>query len=393
MTKYFFKRDNNKKIRIVKLNLIENNSESYTISGETGIFNGKLIPRPAITITKGKVKRTVKEQAELQFNSIVLSYLDKGYKTSDILNIININDSKEIESKVPNDNTDQNGIKKPMLCKVYDINDSKNKDVTSWYLSAKHDGLRCFLYYKDGVVKTASRGGQHYDVAATYICQDPYINKLFKSNPNLILDGELYKHDPNWNLQRISGLGRLETLHEDHKQLQFYCYDIVDETKIFSERYNTLMDISRNCPSNSKLIIVSHTIVKTHNEIMKLHDNFVLQGYEGAVIRDGSKEYKCGARDRRMQKIKLFSDDEFEITGITEGLREEDFVFNLKTKEGYTFEAKPIGSREVKKKYREMLNSLIGTMGTVKFFGYTNTSEPVPNLPVFICPRIKKDIE
>ena len=47
---------------------------------------------------------------------------------------------------------------------------------------------------KDGQLRTASRGGQNYDVAATYILTDAYIKKLLTENPNMILDGELYHH-------------------------------------------------------------------------------------------------------------------------------------------------------------------------------------------------------
>ena len=64
---------------------------------------------------------------------------------------------------------------------------------------------------------------------------------------------------------------------------------------------------------------------------------------------DPNEKYKCGARDKRMLKVKMFQDDEFEITGMTDGLREEDFVFNMKTKDGYPFEAKPMGDRALKK--------------------------------------------
>ncbi len=47
---------------------------------------------------------------------------------------------------------------------------------------------------KDGEIRTASRGGSNYDVAATYIRNDEYIKKLLIDNPGLILDGELYRH-------------------------------------------------------------------------------------------------------------------------------------------------------------------------------------------------------
>jgi len=80
-----------------------------------------------------------------------------------------------------------------MLCKVFDPDDIKNKNKT-WYISRKLDGVRCILYYKDGEVRTSSRGGQNYDVAATFIRLDPFINKLFEINPDLKLDGEIYRH-------------------------------------------------------------------------------------------------------------------------------------------------------------------------------------------------------
>ncbi len=53
------------------------------------------------------------------------------------------------------------------------------------------------IFVRDGELHTSSRGGGDYDIAATYILQDEYINKLFKDNPGLILDGELYSHNKN----------------------------------------------------------------------------------------------------------------------------------------------------------------------------------------------------
>ena len=94
---------------------------------------------------------------------------------------------------------------------------------------------------KDGELHTASRGGSDYDIAATHILQDTYIKDLFEKYPDLVLDGELYRH--GWNLQKISGLGRLETLHPDHSQLKFYCYDFVDEKKSFKERWEFLKSL------------------------------------------------------------------------------------------------------------------------------------------------------
>ena len=185
---------------------------------------------------------------------------------------------------------------------------------------------------------------------------------------------------------------RLETLNDKHKELKFYCYDIADESKSFKDRLKELTHIKEKCPIDSKLVIVEHTPVSGLDQIKALHNKAVSDGYEGLVVRDPEATYKYGARDNRMQKLKEFSDSEFLITGIEEGLREEDMCFTLKTKEGYLFKAKPIGTREDKKWYREHINDIVGKMGTVKYFGMTNTDKPVPNLPVFKSIRDNYDI-
>lgn len=355
----------------------------YKITRKSGLVGGKLTDQPELIIKEGKVKRTVKQQAELQYNSLIKKQLDKGYKNSSDFTDFQL--TQEYLAKVMPDNpTDQSGVNKPMLCKVFDFDDVKNDK--NWYISKKLDGNRAFLYYKDGEVKTSSRGGQNYDIAAKYIREDPFIISIFQNNPNLILDGEIYRH--GWPLNKISGLCRLEKTCELHKELSFYCYDIANEDMPFKARLALLKGFS---DKSDKLFIVDHTLVKKA-EIMQYHDTFINEGFEGAVVRDPEAKYKFGARDRRMQKIKIFSDGEFLIKGIVEGLRDEDMCFLMETKEGYEFKAKPVGERSLKDYYRANIDRIKGLYGTVKYFGYTNTDKPVPNLPVFKCVRTKEDM-
>lgn len=391
-----FKRDNTGKIRHVELYLDEfkdhNEDTFYSISGRTGLYLGKMVPRPLVTIDQGKVKRTIKEQAQLQYNSLINSYLDKGYKKSEDLNIIDITNSIEVESKVPKQNTDGKGNLKPMLALSIDNLPKSKLSILNnkWLASKKIDGVRALLFKKDGVIQTSSRGGKDYNIAAHYIINDPFVIHLFNLHPDYILDGEIYIHGKP--LSYISGLCRLETLDTRHKQLTFQCYDIVKEDLPFIQRKNILDSIEHDKPIDSKLEIVYHTEVQSKEQIIELHNKYVDDGYEGLVIRDPNEKYKCGARDKRMLKVKMFQDAEFEITGITEGLRDEDFVFNLKTKEGYPFEAKPMGDRALKQWYRENINNIIGKFATVKYFGYTTTDKPVPNLPVMKALRDKVDM-
>ena len=384
MKEILISRDSKSKLRVVEILCDwDSTTETYKLKRYTGQFNGKMIEQPVIEIVKGKAKRTISEQATLEFNSHVKKYLDKGYKKISDYGYDSLENFDE--NVVPKSNTDQKGLVKPMLCDQYDFNDSKLEKIT-WKASTKLDGLRTMLYYKDGVIYTSSRGGKDYNVAATYIREDQYLKTLFDKNPELILDGELYYH--GWNLQKISGLGRLETLHEDHKQLQFHCYDIVDENKTFKDRH----EILKTFEETEKFIVVKHVDVKGNDNINKLHDDYVAKGYEGLVLRDPSKTYKCGSRSNRMLKVKKFTDAEFEVIDLIEGLRDEDMCFLLTTKDGDKFKAKPIGDRQLKQWYRDNLKSLIGKMATVKYFGFTNTENPVPNLPVLKSFRLNADM-
>lgn len=385
MKEILISRDSKSKLRVVEILCDwDSTTETYKLKRYTGQFNGKMIEQPVIEIVKGKAKRTISEQATLEFNSHVKKYLDKGYKKISDYGYNSLENFNE--NVVPTSNTDQKGLVKPMLCDQYDFDDSKLEKIT-WKASTKLDGLRTMLYYKDGVIYTSSRGGKDYNVAATYIREDQYLKTLFDKNPELILDGELYYH--GWNLQKISGLGRLETLHEDHKQLQFHCYDIVDENKTFKDRH----EILKTFEETEKFIVVKHIDVKGNDNINKLHDDYIAKGYEGLVLRDPSKTYKCGSRSNRMLKVKKFTDAEFEVIDLIEGLRDEDMCFLLTTKDGNKFKAKPIGDRQLKQWYRDNLKSLIGKMATVKYFGFTNTENPVPNLPVLKSFRLNADME
>ena len=381
-------RDNKGKIRMVHIWTEETPQSTFIIHRESGLLDGKKVIAPDIEITKGKVKRTIEEQVSLEFNSNYKKYLDKGYKDTKDLEIENLT-VESADKVLEGTRTNQIGVPKPMLCKLLDKDNKKLTD-REWYGSYKHDGTRCILYKRDGEIHSASRGGGDYDIQTVYIRTDPYIVKLFNDNPDLMLDGEIYIHGKPLNF--ISRLVRKETLEEDHKLLNYHCYDIVDESKTFKERVKILNSFRQDCPKDSKLIIIEQRLIKGLDQIMKMHNEAVAAGYEGLVIKDPDKEYKCGARDNRALKIKEFQDAEFKILGIVEGLREEDMCFLMETEDGTQFKAKPIGDRALKQQYREDIDNIIGKMGTVKFFGWTTTEHPVPNLPSFRAIRDEKDL-
>lgn len=258
--------------------------------------------------------------------------------------------------------------------------------------------VRCLIYLKDGEIHTASRGSINYDLALFHIVTNEKLEEFFKEHPEVILDGEIYKH--GWTLNKISGICRTQTTATDGKDLQFYWYDIVDLEKPFTERYKLIEEYSEElelsdfdpyrCFNEDELAIqvVPHEEVSGWLNMKSLHDKFVKEGWEGLVIRKADSLYGPGKRTNDWIKIKEYKEAEYEIVGLSEGLRDEDMCFIMKTPSGIEFNAKPMGDRLLKQSYRENIDNIIGKMGTLKYFEMSGKEgSDVPQQPIFICVR------
>ena len=391
-------KDNKGKTRVVEISYEWDDAQhGFVIRRKTYQYGGKVTVQPEIWIYKGKVKRTVSEQARLEYNSHLKKYTDKGYKL--LPSSIKINNAVAVEAFVEehlgNGVTDSNGFKKYMLAKQADkVATSVFDKIKYWYGSRKIDGVRCSFYWKDGEVRTASRGGGNYDASTSFMRHNPKLIQFFEEHPDIVLDGELYKHGKS--LQQISGAARLEKDTAGMDWLEYYIYDVMDSTKTFEERLDILHDITDELnlgfnperewdDGELKFQIVPQETVVGWANIQKLHDKYVGEGFEGIVIRDPSKVYNFGGRTNAMIKVKMYKDAEFEIVGYSEGLRPEDMVFVCKTKEGKEFEAKPMGPRELKWEYLDRMDEIIGKMATVKYFYLSD--EGCPLQPVLKCIR------
>lgn len=391
-------KDNKGKTRVVEISYEWDDAQhGFVIRRKTYQYGGKVTVQPEIWIYKGKVKRTVSEQARLEYNSHLKKYTDKGYKL--LPSSIKIDNAVAVEAFVEehlgNGVTDSNGFKKHMLAKQADkVATSVFDKIKYWWGSRKIDGVRCSFYWKDGEIRTASRGGGDYDASTSFMRHNPKLIQFFEEHPDIVLDGELYKHGKS--LQQISGAARLEKDTAGMDWLEYYIYDVMDSTKTFEERLDILHDITDELnlgfnperewdDGELKFQIVPQETVVGWANIQKLHDKYVGEGFEGIVIRDPSKVYNFGGRTNAMIKVKMYKDAEFEIVGYSEGLRPEDMVFVCKTKEGKEFEAKPMGPRELKWEYLDRMDEIIGKMATVKYFYLSD--EGCPLQPVLKCIR------
>jgi DNA ligase-1 len=383
-TAYLINRDAKGKIRCVLVNYYKED-EYWVIHRETYQYGGTHTQQPNIVITQGKQKRDASAQTELRFNALVKEYKDKGYKEID--RPAEDYSLTELDSKLPKYNTDSNGFKKHMLAKQSEkVKQASIDKVPFWYASRKIDGVRCSFYWDGNRIRSASRGGGDYDYATMHFTHNKTLIEFFKRHPKFILDGELYKHGKS--LQQISGAARMEKNAVDCDWLEFYIYDNMLEGMTFRDRLETLHTIKRELnlgfdPNRSweegelQMQMVPQERVSGWDNILKLHDQYVSEGWEGLVIRNPDKVYGFGRRTNDMIKVKKYKDAEFRITGISEGLRDEDMCFTLETAEGIPFKAKPMGSREIKNQYRKDLPKLIGKYATVKYFYLSDEGTPL----------------
>ena len=395
--KTLISKDSKGKIRVVEISYEGNETTRiYTIYRYTGQFEGKMTKQPEIIVDKGKATRNIHEQVELQFNALVKGYKDKGY--IELENEIDNYNSEELYQLLGESPTGSNGVVKPMLAKQADKVTKTTIFNKIWIASRKIDGLRCIIYLgDDGKLHTSSRGATNYDSAMFEILTHPALIKLFKNNEGLMLDGECYHH--GYTLQQINSIARTQKVAKDLEVLQFYWYDIVDLNNPFKSRLAKMKSIAEELKeygseigwdpdrifkeNELRIQFVPQVEVSGWDNMMKLHNEYVSEGWEGLVIRDPERPYKPNGRTNDMIKIKVYKDDCFKVVGKEAGLRgSEDMVFIMQMPDGRTFKAKPFGDREQKEEYWiNFEEKYKGHIGECKFFYYSD--DGIPLQPAF----------
>lgn len=135
---FFVTRDSKGKIRCISVGYTSE-EEGYVIHRTSWQYRGKRTEQPEILITDGKINRDPEAQCILRFNGITRGYEDKGYKS--VKNDPDSYSLEELNSLLPEYNTDANGFKKHMLAKQADkVKKSTIDNLKFWYASRKIDG-------------------------------------------------------------------------------------------------------------------------------------------------------------------------------------------------------------------------------------------------------------
>lgn len=263
----------------------------------------------------------------------------------------------------------------PMLAQNYRDREDK-VDWSTAFVQPKLDGHRCRAERRDGRIVLLSRKNQE-------ITSLPHIVEALErvlGRHGMALDGELYCHGMPIN-QIAAAVSRKKGVADHADQLRYHVYDLYSEAE-FERRHNHLAGLLRGAPS--ELVLVQAARVETPDELTGHEERFLGEGYEGAMLRHGTRGYETGKRSPHLLKVKTFQDAEFPVVAVKEGRGTHAgmAVFTCETPAGARFDVLAPGTHAEKKGYWTTARTWIGKKLTVKFAYYTKTEAPVPWHPV-----------
>jgi len=250
----------------------------------------------------------------------------------------------------------------------------------------KFDGVRCLANCVDGKTTLLSRKGKEFPHMEHIKRQIAFM----ANNQPIYIDGELYCED---DFEELVGLVKRETLkdgdEERMKRFKLRVYDciLVDDPETdYIDRYNTVKALIEGTRC-SNIEIVENFTVENEEEAIKMHDQFVSEGYEGLILRNFKGAYGVNKRSNDLQKYKNFIDDEFEIVGHKQasGRDEGTVIWTCVTKNGTEFDVRPRGSREARAEWFNNGKKYHGQNLTVRY--QEETKYGVPRFPVGIAIR------
>ena len=172
--------------------------------------------------------------------------------------------------------------------------------------SPKLDGFRCIV---DGEPKTSSMKIWPNLFTKDYLSKDIFHGldgELLVGNP---CDPKAF-HNTSGALRRIQG----------HPDFRYYVFDNwVLGSISYKSRWIDKLDLIIQDP---RIVVLSQTILSSPEEVISYENEMLNLGYEGAMIRSLTSQYKdnrCSFRDLNIFKRKPFVECEAEIIKIIEG--------------------------------------------------------------------------
>lgn len=267
----------------------------------------------------------------------------------------------------------------PMLAESWD--DRKDEVKFPLYSQPKLDGVRCIVT-KEGMF---SRNGKQI-LSAPHIFES--LSNIFNVYPHLIFDGELYADSLADNFNRIISLVRktkptAKDLEESRNIIQYHIYDIPSYGEEYHNRYYYLQNLFEDYGYPAYCTLVETKLAYNQKDMDLLYEEYLAKGYEGQMLRVLYAYYE-NKRSKYLLKRKTFTDEEFTILDICEGVgnRTGTAGYMVFERAGQQFNSNIKCTFEEGAEILKNREKLIGKTATVKYFNLTPSG--VPRFPYVI---------
>jgi len=342
---------------IVVNNVSQNN---ITVKTRYGIIGSKITETLPQTFTKSKGQTYVKKK--------ITDKIRNGYKP--------VNQVKIKNTQVKN-------FVKPMGAVLLEKNEEKI--IFPADAQPKLDGFRGVAIKTEGSAEIVSKNGLPY----------PHLEKIKKEletfpllKQGYRLDGEIYLHDKSiGELRSVLGRKQLNSqkVIEDEKKIRYCVFDVIMKNVPSEKRLQLLKNSFKFWKSNLVHLVQIKT-VNSIEEVNKLKENYLDNGYEGIIVRNRNGLYTPGKISRDVFRTKEFKTEIFKIVGALEGKgnNKGTVIWKLQclNDKNKTFTAKPIGTKNKRTELYQNRQKYIGLKIKIKYFDLNNKTGCVTRHPV-----------
>lgn len=339
-------KDNKKKIRCWSIE-VEDNLIIIT-HGEMG---GTMQVKTEV-VPYGKGGRNRAEQIVSRVESRIHDQMKKGYVYS----------LKEAEVSIGAVNLLK--LPKPMLAKKF--NDVPNVDLETSFIQRKYNGHRCLITKQNGKVFAYSRQGLIIP-AVEHITDEIAVH----IDDGEIIDGELYHHGTK--LQTISSW--IKRKQPETRNLSYIMYDC-----IMNEPYKARLDRLCQIQTFDNLFVAPTKYAYEGFSVKSELEQYLAEGYEGVMIRQGNHVYEAGKRSGSLIKLKKIlggvgHEEDFEVIDIHESI-DGWAILECRMQDGQTFRVTAPGTMEDKYEVANNPEMYIGQFVNVEYFDTTASGKP-----------------
>ena len=255
----------------------------------------------------------------------------------------------------------------------------------------KLDGIRCFAIVQGGRCQLFARSGK---IIPNF---DNTIGRELQKLGDGCYDGELMGED---FVSIMRQAYRKEDVDTSGTYLALFDYLPIEEWKSgktkmsCKDRFEFVLDLMTEAEDLDLRVIQPVDRVYLENpklsQIKELHDDYVLEGYEGAMIKDAGAPYRFG-RGYEVMKMKEFLDADLSIKYLTEGTGKHSGKLGSVTVEFEGVEVS-IGSGfsdELREEIWSDQESFIGRTIEVRY--QEVTPDGSLRFPTFVCFRRDRD--